>query len=277
MGVQSASMMSPAETYEDFVVRWTFRPWTAVLLAEAGLRPNERVLDLAAGTGIVAREAAPFVGEGGRMVALDMSPAMLAVGQGLSAPMGAPIEWQEGDATQLPFADRSFDVVLCQQGLQYFPDRHAAVMEIERVLVSGGRAVLAVWRSLDHHPVQSALNAAAQRRLGVASIAMPFSLGDAGEVREMFETAGFAQVTLTPRALVMVFPSRTQYVRRNIESLSAIVPELADMDVAERTALARAIDEDAGAVLSAHAWGEGIAVPMSAQLIQAVKTDTGDL
>ena len=272
---RTARAANPAEAYEDFVVRWQFRPWTAVLLAEAGLHPGERILDLASGTGIVAREAAPFVGEGGRVVALDMSPAMLAVGHRHPAPTGAAIEWLEGDASRLPLADAIFDVVLCQQGLQYFPDRRAAVAEIKRVLVPGGRTVLAVWRSLDHHPVQMALNAAAQRRLGVPSMAMPFSLGDAGEVRTLFETAGFAEVTLTSRALVIVFPSRTQYVRRNLESLAAVVPELGEMDVAERTALAQAIGEDAGPELAAHAWSEGIAVPMSAHLIQAVTTDAG--
>jgi ubiquinone/menaquinone biosynthesis C-methylase UbiE len=270
---RAAIAANPAQAYQDFVVHWQFRPWTAVLLAEAGLHPGERVLDLAAGTGIVAREAAPFVGEGGRVVALDVSPAMLAVGHGLPAPTGATIEWQEGDATRLPLADAAFDVVLCQQGLQYFPDRPAAVAEMKRVLVPGGRAVLAVWRSLDHHPIQAALNAAAQRRLGVPSMAMPFSLGDPGEVQNLFETAGFTEVTLIPRTLVIVFPSRAQYVRRNIESLAAVVPTLAGMDVAERTALAHTIDEDAGAVLGAHAWGEGLAVPMSAHLIRAVKID----
>src|SRR5688572_17718823 len=146
--------LAPAEAYEDFVVHWQFRSWTAVLLAEAGLRPRERVLDLAAGTGIVAREAAPIVGEGGRVVALDMSPAMLAVGQRLPAPAGAAIEWLESDATRLPLPDATFDVVLCQQGLQYFPDRPSSVGEIKRVLTPGGRSVLAVWRSLEHHPVQ---------------------------------------------------------------------------------------------------------------------------
>jgi SAM-dependent methyltransferase len=133
-------VQSPAEVYEDFLVRWQFRPWTAVLLAEAGIQPGEHILDLATGTGIVAREAAPFVGELGRIVALDINPAMMAVGQSLPEPAGASIEWLEGDAAALPLPDATFDAVLCQQGLQYFADQPAAAAEVRRVLASGGRA-----------------------------------------------------------------------------------------------------------------------------------------
>src|SRR5918998_6968717 len=92
---------SPAEVYEDFLVRWQFRPWTAVLLAEAAIRPGERILDLATGTGIVAREAAAFIGERRRLVALDINPAMLDVGRSLPEPAGASIEWLEGGAAPL--------------------------------------------------------------------------------------------------------------------------------------------------------------------------------
>jgi SAM-dependent methyltransferase len=108
-------VQSPAEVYEDFLVRWQFRPWTAVLLAEAAIRPGERILDLATGTGIVAREAAPFVGERGRIVALDINPAMMAVGRSLPEPAGASIEWLEGDAAALLLPDAAFDAVLCQR------------------------------------------------------------------------------------------------------------------------------------------------------------------
>jgi ubiquinone/menaquinone biosynthesis C-methylase UbiE len=260
---------SPAEVYEDFLVRWQFRPWTAVLLAEAGIRPGERILDLATGTGIVAREAAPFVGERGRVVALDINPAMMAVGQSLPEPAGASIEWLEADAAALPLPDAAFDVVLCQQGLQYFADRPAAAAEVRRVLITGGRALLVVWRSLAHNPVQEALNAAGQCRVGVAPLATAFGLGDAGEARGVFESAGFAEVTVTGRQLVVVFPSRAELARRIIESVAHVVPELAGLDSVQRAELARAIDDDARGILQAHAWGGGIACPMAAHLIQA--------
>src|SRR5829696_2556963 len=212
-------VQSPAEVYEDFLVRWQLRPWTAVLLAESALLPGERILDLAAGTGIVAREAAPFVGERGRVVALDINPAMLAVGRSLPEPAGASIEWLEGDATAMPLPDAAFDAVLCQQGLQYFADRPAAAAEVRRVLISGGRALLVVWQALAHNPVQEALNAAGQCRVGVAPLATAFGLGDACEAGRLFESAGFADVTVTGRKLIVVFPSRADFVWRMIESV----------------------------------------------------------
>jgi ubiquinone/menaquinone biosynthesis C-methylase UbiE len=262
-------VQSPAEVYEDFLVRWQFRPWTAVLLAEAALLPGEHILDLATGTGIVAREAAPFVGERGRVVALDINPAMLDVGRSLPEPAGASIEWLEGDAAALPLPDAAFDAVLCQQGLQYFADRPAAAAEVRRVLASGGRALLVVWRALEHNPVQEALNAAGQCRVGVAPLATAFGLGDACEVGKLFESAGFADVTVTGRELVVVFPSRAEFARRMVESVAQVVPELAGLDSLQRAELASAIDEDLLVALQLHAWGGGLACPMAAHLIEA--------
>jgi len=106
------------------------------------------VLDVACGTGIVARQAAPLVGADGQVVALDMNPAMLAVARALPAPSGATIHWREGDAMDLPFEDGAFDVVLCQHGLQFVPDRARAVREMRRVLAPGGRALVIVLEAV---------------------------------------------------------------------------------------------------------------------------------
>src|SRR5688572_18860645 len=95
-------VQSPAEVYEDFLVRWQFRPWTAVLLAEAALLPGEHILDLATGTGIVAREAAPFVGERGRVVALAFNRPILALGRSLRVPAGRRSGGREGTGPPLP-------------------------------------------------------------------------------------------------------------------------------------------------------------------------------
>ena len=107
-----------ARAYDDYLVPNMFRPWARALLDHAALRPGERVLDLACGTGVVAREAAGRVGVHGQVSALDLNPAMLEVARSHTAAPGAPdIEWIEGSAQALPFADASFDVALCQQGL----------------------------------------------------------------------------------------------------------------------------------------------------------------
>ena len=257
---------SPAEVYEDFLVRWQFRPWAAVLLAEAALRPGERVLDLAAGTGIVAREAAPFAGSTGRIVASDVNPAMLAVGRALPAPAGAAIEWLEADAAALPLPDAAVDVVLCQQGLQYFPDKPAALAEARRVLAPGGRALFALWQGLERHPMHAALNEAVRRRLGVGALAAIFAMGDPDGLRSLVDGAGFADVRVVPRDLTVVFPSRAEFVRRALASMTQLLPELGSLDAAGLADLAREVEAEAGADLAAFAWGDGIAFPLAVNI-----------
>src|SRR5215212_1225947 len=123
----------PAEVYEQYLGRSIADPFTRVLLQHAAPKSGERVLDLASGTGSVARHVAPLIGMEGRVVALDISPAMLAVGAAISVAGGARIEWLEGDALCVPFADKAFDLILCQQGLQFFSDRNRALQEMRRV------------------------------------------------------------------------------------------------------------------------------------------------
>lgn len=100
-------------------------------------------------------------------------------------------------------------------------------------------------------------------------MATAFGMGDASRARTLFEDAGFESVTITPRELVVVFPSRKELVRRTVESLAGVLPELVVLDEVERRELVRAIDEDAGTKLNGHTWGLGIAAPMSAYLIEA--------
>ncbi len=129
-------MGNAAEIYQRALVPAIFGPWAPRVVELAGLRPGERVLDVACGTGVVARLAAEAVGADGRVAALDMNPGMLAVAAAVPA-KGAAIEWIEGSAEALPFADAGFDAVCCQLGLQ-FPDREGALHEMARVAVPGG-------------------------------------------------------------------------------------------------------------------------------------------
>src|SRR5262245_17337254 len=128
-----------AELYERYVVRYILRPWATLLIDSAGLAGGERVLDVACGTGVVTRVAAMRVGRAGHVVGVDLNPSMIAVAQSLPAPDGASIAWLEGSALDLPLLDAGFDVVLCQQGLQFFPDKVVALREMRRVLDHRGR------------------------------------------------------------------------------------------------------------------------------------------
>src|SRR4051794_4440488 len=123
-----------AEAYERVQVPAIFTGWATDLVSIADLRAGERILDVACGTGIVARLAAPRVAPAGHVVGVDVNAAMLTVARAQPQPAGAVIEWHQGDAAALPFPDAAFDVVLCQQGLQHMADRGAAVREMRRVL-----------------------------------------------------------------------------------------------------------------------------------------------
>src|SRR6266568_3935530 len=151
-----------------------------LLIEQAALQPSERVLDVACGTGVVARLAAKPVGSTGQIIGLDNDAEKLGVARSLPPLPGVSLAWQEGNAIAMPFADASFDALLCQQGLQFFPDRPAALREMHRVL--------SVWGPLERNPGHAALVVALEGHLATAAasaIRSFFALGAAWEVRSL--------------------------------------------------------------------------------------------
>ncbi len=260
---------NPAEAYERFFVPAMFVPWAGELLRRAAPRPGERALDVACGTGVVARQVAPLVGRAGRVVGLDRSPAMLAVARQLPAPEGALIAWREGDAAALPFADGEFDLALCQQGLQFVPDRAAAARELRRVLAPGGRAAVAVNRALAHNPFFREFNGALARRLGSPSPLAPFSPGEEGELRDLLTGAGFRDVAIEAVALTVRFPSAADFLRLSVLSSAVVMPDLAGLDEAGRDRLVADVEREVRDTLREHREGDGLAVPMAAHIALA--------
>jgi SAM-dependent methyltransferase len=134
------------ERYERLLGPYVFRPWAEVLLDAVALPAGAAVLDVASGTGILARAAARRVGPRGRVLATDISPAMVAFNAGHAPlPGSAPIETALAPATDLGVRDGEYDAVLCQQGMPFFPDRPGAVREMYRALRPGGLVGIAVW------------------------------------------------------------------------------------------------------------------------------------
>src|ERR1700726_4981380 len=155
------SVGSIAGTYQEIFVPRIFIPWARLLLERAALRPGEAVLDIATGPGTVARLAAERVGPKGRVVGADLSEAMIAIAKAESPLAGSTtIEYLVSPAAPLPVEDGGFDVVTCQQGLQFFPDRAAAIRERDRGPQPGGRVAAAVWREIDLQPYFAAMDAA---------------------------------------------------------------------------------------------------------------------
>jgi ubiquinone/menaquinone biosynthesis C-methylase UbiE len=130
-----------AEVYEKCFVPAIFGQWAPQMVDAARVASGDRVLDVGCGTGVLARTAADRVAADSQVTGLDRNAGMLAVARRLRP----QIDWRQGDATALPFADASYDVVMSQFALMYFPDRTAALKEMVRVLRLGGRLAIAVW------------------------------------------------------------------------------------------------------------------------------------
>jgi SAM-dependent methyltransferase len=206
-----ATVYNPGpQTYEAQLVPRIFRPWAERLVKAANLMAGERVLDIACGTGIVARTAAFRVGPGGTVVGVDINPAMLEVAREVAAGWRLPIEYIEDNAQTLPLLDASFDVAFCQQGLQLFADRRAAMKEAHRVLTPRGRAIFAVWRGIEHHRAMDVLDGVLARHLDPEVLEgsnAPFWLGNIEEVRALFQGAGFSRVHIRISVREARFPS----------------------------------------------------------------------
>ena len=265
---------NPAETYEQYLGPTIADPWTCVLLAYAAPQPGEHALDVACGTGSVARHVAPMVGAAGKVVALDISPVMLAVARTLPAPAGATIEWREGNAIRLDLPDDVFDLVLCQQGLQFFPDRAASVCEMRRVLTDGGRVVISVWQALQRHPVYEALFAATARHLGVSisTVDASFALWDAKELRTLLNDAGLQRIAITPRSLTMHLPAPERFVQLTVLGAATSIPAFAQLDDAARSALVAAVTSETQAVAQRYRDGNTLTFPMSTHIAVAYKS-----
>jgi SAM-dependent methyltransferase len=207
---------SAAEVYEEFFVPALFAEWTSRVANAAGVQSGQRVLDVACGTGVLARTVAERVGSGGSVVGIDINAGMLAVAQR----MAPAIEWRAGRAEALPFDTASFDAVVSQFGLMFFEDRRAALQELLRVLRPGGRLAVAVWASLEHSPGYAAMAALLQRLFGdqiAAALRPPFALGDPQELRSLFATAGIQDTQITMLGGTARFPSIASWVHTDIK------------------------------------------------------------
>lgn len=256
-----------AEAYERYLVPLHFAPWAEALLDRVGPRPGERVLDVATGTGIVARRAAPRVAPGGRVVGLDLNDGMLAVARTAAADARPAIAWVRGDAAALPFGDAAFDRVLCQQALQFLPEPVLALREMRRVTAPGGSLGLGVLRGLEHHPAYRALADALERHAGREAAAMmrsPFPAWSADDLRGMLREAGWGEIEIRIEVHGVRYPSAAEFLRQEAAS-SPLAGPLGALEEAAREALL----DDATEALHDRNDDAGVVVPMETRLIVA--------
>jgi ubiquinone/menaquinone biosynthesis C-methylase UbiE len=209
--------------YERSLVEPLFRPWAELLLERAKLGPAMRVLDVACGTGIVARLANRR--GAASVLGVDVSAPMLEVAREIEP----SVDWREGDAVALPVGpEERFERVFCQQGLQFFADRRAAAAELRRVTAPGGLLLAAVWRSAEEMRVFEALQRAAERHVGPVAD-QRYAFGDGDALARLLSAAGFAAVHVDHVSLVARFTDGAEFVRMNAMALigmsSARIPE----------------------------------------------------
>jgi ubiquinone/menaquinone biosynthesis C-methylase UbiE len=259
----SAHFNRHAENYERVYVPAVMGAWAADLLEMAALRPGERVLDVACGTGIVARIAAPQVGAAGRVVGLDFNDGMLAVARVQPAPTGASIEWRQGDATALPFPDAAFDAVLCQQGLQFIPDRVAALRAMRRVLARPGRLVISVYCRSE--PLETLVQQVSERvgSEATATARTIVALADRRELAGLVTAAGFQGVRIETRAMAAQFASVHAAIAYYLSGI--LSSAISGLDEASRAALVA----DLSTALEPYIGNDGVTFPTEAHVVVA--------
>ena len=241
---------SAAEVYEAYFLPALFAEWAPRVADAARIGPGECVLDVACGTGVVAREAARRAGGDGEVVGLDRNEWMFDVARRVAP----EIAWVTGLAEAVPFADGSFDAVTCQFGLMFFDDRVAALREMWRVLAVAG------WEAAERSPGYAAMIALLERLFGTReanALRAPFVLGDAGALARLAAEAGIADARIETVAGMARFPSIASWIYTDVKgwTLADMIDDeqLATLQRAAETALAQFRQPDGTVAFAAPA------------------------
>lgn len=257
---------SAAEAYDTKKVPAIFGPMARQTLARVTVAPDARVLDVACGTGVIARLIAEWVGAAGLVAGADLNPAMIAVAQDRAAADGMQIDYVVAPAEDMPFDDAAFDLLFCQQGIQFFPDKPAALREMRRVTGSGGRLVLTCWAATP--PFFKAIAGALERHLDKAAAdkaVEPFAWNDAGMISRMIIAAGY----VCPGPEPLTVERRIAFDRNAIRTELLASPNEAALVAAGETVIGRIIDDVMAAVSGFERDGQ-LRMPQTAHLFQAV-------
>lgn len=252
-----------AERYERDLVPALFEPWADALVDIAGAGTGDRVLDLACGTGVVARAAARRVMPGGRVCGVDVNEDMLTVARRA----GAGIDWRQAEASRTGSPDAAFDIAFCQQGLQFMPDPLAVLREVRRVLAPGGQAVIATWCAADggdagYTPIARAFRRHVPDDPGPTGfISGIFALSDGSEVGRLAVAAGFDDVSVERRAATVRFPTAEAWVDAFLGA--APVPSISSLAGEARAAIVA----DAAIALQPYVDPTGLAFPLRTNIV----------
>jgi ubiquinone/menaquinone biosynthesis C-methylase UbiE len=253
------------QLYERETVQTLGRPLAELMFAHVALQAGDRLLDAACGTGIVTRVAAQWFRQLAHIVGVDLNPGMLDVARAHTPTPGVPVEWRQADLGALPFPKNSFEVVLCQQGLQFVPDPGAALREMRRVLVPGGRLAFTVFSEV---PVYYAVLADALARHVSAAAATSclsrYTLQEAMMLRTLVDAAGFGVITMRVLEVQRRMPASAASV---VEAM-ARTPYARDVAAVEED-VRQTIGQEVSAALQAYRDGDEAVIPHRSHLVQA--------
>lgn len=232
-----------AENYERHFVPAIGGPVAELTLETASLRPGERVLDVACGTGVVARRAAEAVGPTGAVAGLDLAADMIDVARRAPAPAEPAIEWHVGDAASIPVPDAAYDVVVCQMGLMFMADKDRAAAEMRRVLAPGGRVVVVTPGEIQR-PFEI-MERAIVEHIGAdlgAFVTLVFSMHDPGAVAALLRHAGLDDVTASVVGVDLRLPAPREFLWQYV-NLTPMGPIVAAAPEDAKAALERDVVE----------------------------------
>jgi ubiquinone/menaquinone biosynthesis C-methylase UbiE len=263
--------LAAAQIYDREWVPALFGKWAQNTAKLAPAKAGEAALDVACGTGVVARLVAAQTGITGRVTGIDLNPCMLEVARMQSAlqddlSLGS-VEWRQADACKLPFPDASFQVAYCQFGLQFFADRVQALREMRRILVPKGRVALMVWGTIEKSPGFAILARALERNIGATEaqvVRAAYSLGSPSEMRSMMEAAGFCNVSLATHSESVQFRSVDHFITTCLTG-SRLGEAISKVDHCTR----RIFIDRVRAGLARYERPDGLCFPVEALLVHA--------
>ena len=251
--------------YESLFVPALFEQWTMHLIEGASIREGSHVLDIACGTGVLARNALSRTGPNGRVVGVDPAPGMIATAKEIEP----SIDWILCSAEALEVGDETFDCVVSQFGMMFFLDRQKSAEEMFRVLKPGGSLAIAIWNSVEQNPAYADIIAVLQEQVGTAAadaLRLPYSLGNSDEVTTVLGKSGFTSINVETQVESAQFPSSRQMVEAELRGWLPLF----DINLSEAKINDVLLESDS--TLSKYANSSGKAIfPTSAHVITARK------
>lgn len=259
-----------AEAYERYIVPAWMGAWARHMVQAARIEAGDRVLDMACGTGVVAREAYKAVTSKGEVTGVDRDQQRLDAAAKFARQEGASsIQWRQGDALNIPLDTASCDVALCQQGLQFFPDKPAALQELARVLRPWGRVVLGTWAALNRCSIMSVLADIITENFGMKGgevFHASCSLSERETLRALLENAGFKNIHIRMETKVARYPSIADFLLGYL-SIFPFSASISALNETDRVSLFKKME----LALSSYSDDDGLAAPLTSHIAAAAR------